>query len=256
MLLHRLTLPILSMLLAMLAPLGAFAASSFSCNEGTVLSQADAEAKLKAVQKNYDGIPGLKAKFTQRSYALTLDEERSSVGKVSFSKPGKMRWEYEAPNVQTFLVLDTTVWFYQAAERQVIIDQFRRILISDLPVSFLLGLGNLGRDFKVQKACARESNLVFVLRPSSEEKGKAGDDEQLDQFTLLVKGSDLLPRGAQVKDLAGNTTSILLDEIKVTSDFQKDAFSPKFPKGTDVSDHRVAGDDSIGERDLPEAARR
>lgn len=42
---------------------------------------------------------------------------RIESGTAYFSRPGRMRWEYEAPEEKLFLVDGTNVWFYVPADR-------------------------------------------------------------------------------------------------------------------------------------------
>jgi len=70
----------------------------------------------RALENRYQHAATLKAAFFER-----LSEGNGAVvsesGTVYFSRPGRMRWEYESPEAKLFLVDGTNVWFYVPADR-------------------------------------------------------------------------------------------------------------------------------------------
>jgi outer membrane lipoprotein carrier protein len=208
-----------------------------------MLTSAQATDALGKVQNAYSGVQSLKAGFTQESYLASLESSETSSGSVWFSKPGKMKWNYAEPEIQTFLVKDSTLWLYQKEENQVLIDEFRKVLISDLPVSFLMGLGNLKSDFSVISACQNTEGLVFNLVPSkSKDAGAKKGDEGLKGFRLLVNPNTNLPKGAMVTDVGGNVTAITLSALEANPKVNDSIFAADFPKSADINDRRVKGD--------------
>jgi outer membrane lipoprotein-sorting protein len=153
-----------------------------------------------------------------------------------FLKPGRMKWHYKEPEEQLFIVNDETVWFYQASEKQVIIDRFSRLLISELPVAFMMGLGNLKEDFTIKNACHGSDGLIFDLAPRK--VGADGKQDDLSGFKLLVDEKTFLPKGATVLDVGGNTTAIVFGGIQTGVKLGEEDFKAEFPKGTDVNDQR------------------
>jgi outer membrane lipoprotein carrier protein len=204
----------------------------FECRgESTV--PAVAQKLLGDVESSYRGLQTLRAAFIQDSYMAALDVSERSSGEMVFVKPGRMRWDYRSPEEQTFLVRDTTVWFYQPQAKQVLIDEFRDVLISDLPVAFLMGLGGLSDKFEVARACVDGAGVVFELRPRG-----AGADEGLKGFILKVD-EKRLPVGARVVDVGGNETTIFLTDRKPNLEVAESLFKAEFPAGTDINDQRA-----------------
>ena len=216
---------------------------SFRCTAAPT-SAAQAITIATKTQKKYAELTSLEAHFIQESYLAALDTREQSTGEVVYARPAKMLWTYSAPEAQTFLLRDSTVWFYQPRERQVMIDDFRKAVISDLPVAFLLGVGNLTTDFKVVEACpSGEQQLMLTLSP----KKLASDGEGMADFKLLVDAVTFSPRGALVVDMGGNTTAIRFSLTHEGRAVGKDIFEPKFPAGTDLNDQRVALQRSMSE---------
>lgn len=209
---------------------------AFDCPGGKELSASAGKEIVEKVQKAYADVKGLKAQFVQASFIQALEVSEGSQGEVWFRKPGLMKWVYSDPEVQTFLVRDDTLWFYQQREQQVLVDQFKDVLISDLPVSFLMGIGDLSKDFSLQKACSGPEGTVLEFEPKG---GQPQDEEKrLQSFRLLV-GSNYMPSGARVSDAGGNTTAILLRKVDVNPAIPDETFAPDFPKGIDVIDRRT-----------------
>jgi len=220
--------------------------SSFSCEKGRPLSTSDASQLVQAVQSSYSKVSASNGKFTQESYLAALDTSEVSSGEMWFQKPGKMRWSYKEPRAQEVVVSDNTMWVYQVEKRQVMVDSIQAALLSDLPIAFLMGLGDLARDFEVKGGCRTPKGVVLSLIPrpkSPESGGSSGTDPAeggLSGFDLLVDEGAALPKGAMVTALGGNVTAIVFEKLK------SDGITPpagtfvlEYPNGVDIVDRRV-----------------
>jgi outer membrane lipoprotein-sorting protein len=76
----------------------------------------DAQAIARALEARYHGARTLQAVFLER-YRDGRQGIRVESGTVYFSRPGRMRWEYESPEEKLFLVDGKHVWFYVPADR-------------------------------------------------------------------------------------------------------------------------------------------
>ena len=79
-------------------------------------SGADAKAAVRALESRYHHATSLKATFYER-YSDGNGGGSAESGTVYFSRPGRMRWEYESPERKLFVVDGTNVWFYVPADR-------------------------------------------------------------------------------------------------------------------------------------------
>src|SRR5579864_5269835 len=75
----------------------------------------DLVARLEAT---YRSARTLQAIFVARS-TENGQEVRSEAGTAYFRRPGKMRWEYERPEKDLFLVDGKTAWFYVPGDHTV-----------------------------------------------------------------------------------------------------------------------------------------
>ena len=212
---------------------------AFSCQSGGELSNERANDLLSKVQLKYSGIEALHGDFRQDSYVAALDEQESSSGEMWFGKPGKMRWVYTKPRPQVVVIGQGTLWLYQPENRQVVIDDIGNVLLSSLPVSFMMGLGNLSKDFDLKGACQGPEGVILRLVPHK--KGEKDDSgEALEGFDLLVDGTQFLPKGAKISSLGGNLTSIVFSNLSTKVPAQDPGrFVLEYPKGVDVIDRRL-----------------
>ena len=220
-----------------------FPSGYFQCER--VLSHDQSLQLMQLMQASYAKLSSLSSPFVQESISASLGISEVSQGVARFQKPGRMSWQYEAPNKQLFLVRDQTVWFYQADEKQVLIDRFQEVLLSELPVAFLLGVGNLTRDFVLISGCstaagAKSQDEVIMLHLRERKKAKVdGESSQgMESFKLLTDTTSKLPLGVEVVDLGGNTTRILLRKLEQNPELTDKIFEPDFPRGIDLIDRR------------------
>ena len=68
-------------------------------------------------------------------------------GRVMVKKPGKMRWDYTAPEEKLFVSDGSRIYFYIPQDKQVIVSDVPTDDQATTPALFLAGKGNLTRDF-------------------------------------------------------------------------------------------------------------
>jgi outer membrane lipoprotein carrier protein len=83
---------------------------------GALLSSGIADSVRRALESRYQHARTLKAAFLER-YSDGNGGMSAESGTVYFSRPGRMRWDYESPEEKVFLVDGTNVWFYVPSDR-------------------------------------------------------------------------------------------------------------------------------------------
>jgi outer membrane lipoprotein carrier protein len=112
----------------------------------TAVAQAPCrEDTLNRVQSAYQGISSFSGRFTQEDQQAD-GKVLSAQGQVAYQKPGRMRWNYEPPNEQLVVTDGETVWLYDPLLDNVTIQPLEDVT-QGTPLAFLLGVGNLTRDF-------------------------------------------------------------------------------------------------------------
>ncbi len=134
----------------------------------------NAERLATLVQAFYDKTRTLQADFYQTYYHRLYDRYDRSKGKVTFKKPGKMRWEYARPSGKLIVSDGQTLRVFdpgEEGERPQLIEH--AMAGHELPAafSFLTGQGKLLEDFRVRLLDpARQGfprGYVLELRPKA-----------------------------------------------------------------------------------------
>jgi outer membrane lipoprotein carrier protein len=105
-------------------------------------SRQDAGSIAAAFESRYQHARTLKAIFFQ-SYSDGKGAVSAESGTVYFSRPGRMRWEYESPETKLFLVDGVNVWFYIPADRTASRAKLNESSDWRTPLAVLAGKANL-----------------------------------------------------------------------------------------------------------------
>jgi outer membrane lipoprotein carrier protein len=194
---------------------------------GLAAESRSADQVVESLQKNYDATVDFVADFRQETQVKTLNRTLKAWGKLSFKRPGKMLWRYEEPKGQFVLADGKHLYFYQPEQNQVIKTPLKNAFRSDIPLSFLLGIGNLKRDFNATLKGTEEHQYVLRLEP----KGEAGG------FSDVLVGvsrstSDIV--WVSVRDAVGNVTTIRFSNMRKGAGVQESLFRLEVPAGADI----------------------
>ncbi len=204
------------------------AAESFLCEKKMPVGTSNI---LSQVEANYQKIENFQSGFVQQSYFIGADEWQESKGTLCYQKPGKMNWQYFAPDEQAFVSTGKVVYWYQPKEKQVTIRNLNTSFSSEIPLSFLLGVGKLAKDFKMQELCETTDGFLLKLNPNTK-------SDSLSEFYLLVDKNDYFPKGARIIDSGGNETKVQFFKIDTKIKLDDKEFAFDIPKGTDIIDQR------------------
>lgn len=186
---------------------------------------------MAAVQKRYDGIKSLKAGFTQKSYSKALDKSSESHGSVTVERPGKMRWEYAAPDGRVIVLDGKAIKIWNPEDKQLQIAALDQSGVSPTALSFLLGQGSLGDTFTAEDLSEPgRSERGLMLKP----KGDAG----FQSLVLWLDPKTLQLRESVVVDLFENRTAVRFDGITENAGVDAKAFELAAPPGAEVIDLR------------------
>src|SRR5258705_6754204 len=102
----------------------------------------------QALQKKYASIKGFSTDFVHTYRGGVLNKQLTERGHLLIKKPGKMRWEYTTPEKKLFVSDGVKIYFYIPEDRQVTITSMPPQHKATTPVLFLVGNGDLARDFQ------------------------------------------------------------------------------------------------------------
>jgi outer membrane lipoprotein carrier protein len=135
---------------------------------------SDSKAAVHALESRYAHDRTLKASFFER-YSDGKGAVQSESGTVYFSRPGRMRWEYESPEQKLFLVDGTNVWFYVPADRTLSRAKMKESSDWRTPIALLVGKADLSR------LC----RSIEIVAPASTAGGKPENHHLQDGDTVL-----------------------------------------------------------------------
>jgi outer membrane lipoprotein carrier protein len=187
----------------------------------------NADAIVDSLQKNYEATVDFVADFRQETEVKTLNRNLKASGQVSFKRPGKMFWRYEEPKGQFVLADGKYLYFYQPEQNQIIKSPLKNAFRSDIPLSFLLGIGNLKKDFNAVLKAAEESQYILRLEP----KGESGGFSEI-LLGVAKNSSDI--QWVSVRDATNNLTTIRLSGMRKGVGLKDSLFRLEVPKGVDV----------------------
>jgi outer membrane lipoprotein carrier protein len=104
----------------------------------------DVHSVVRALERRYQHAATLRAVFFER-YTDGNGGVAAESGTVYFSRPGRMRWEYESPESKLFLVDGTNVWFYVPADRTASRAKLKESSDWRTPVALLAGKADLAQ---------------------------------------------------------------------------------------------------------------
>ena len=187
----------------------------------------DEERVVDGMQKSYESAVDFAADFRQETQLKTLNRTLKAWGKVYFKRPGRMLWRYEEPKGEWVLADGNSLYYYQPEQAQILKTPLKNAFRSDVPLSFLLGIGNLKRDFRVTVKGLEQEHYVVQLAP----KGESGG---VDEVLLGVERQAFGIAWARIRDQAGNVTTVRFSNIKRGVGLKDSVFNLQVPDGVDI----------------------
>jgi len=103
-----------------------------------------AEPIVRAMEAHYRDARTLQAIFLER-YSDGRSSVQVETGVAYFSRPGRMRWEYESPESKLFITDGKIAWFYVPADRTVTRAPMRESADWRTPLALLTGKAKLSQ---------------------------------------------------------------------------------------------------------------
>lgn len=140
-----------------------------------------------ALQHKYDGIKDFSADFTHSYEGGVLKKKITERGHLVVKKPGKMKWDYTAPEAKQFVSDGFKMYSYIPQDKQVVVASVPPENDAATPALFLAGKGSLTRDFTASlvdppadmPAGSRALKLVPKVRQAeyrfARSRGRSGD---------------------------------------------------------------------------------
>jgi outer membrane lipoprotein carrier protein len=189
------------------------------------------DALARRLQIRYDAIKDFTADFTQTYEGGVLRRKTTESGTLLVKKPGRMRWEYKKPEEKLFVADGRKVYAWVPADRQVTVSALPTDDAPATPILFLLGRGQLTRDFTASLAGpvpgAPADSLAVALVPKT-------PVPDYDRLTLVVDRATLGLRMLIARDGQGGTSTFVFSQLRENVGLTDARFSFTIPRGADV----------------------
>jgi outer membrane lipoprotein carrier protein len=120
---------------------------------------------ISRVEARYD-VAGFTANFHQISTIKAMDISDEARGKMYVKRPGKMRWEYESPEVQIIITNGNRLWVYRPDDNQVMVGKAPQFFADGKGAGFLADIRLLRRKFEITAADSPDERFYALkLRP-------------------------------------------------------------------------------------------
>jgi outer membrane lipoprotein carrier protein len=192
--------------------------------QASSLRPADLDTIVERLQQRYDCSRSMQANFDE-TLSSPGGITRTRKGTVYFKKVGRMRWEFAVPSEGTVVSDGKTVYDYEKDLNQVVELPVNKALKSSA-TAFLLGLGNIRRDFKASLSPAPSSDGLthVILTP------KGGGDTM--ELGLDPKSYDIV--NFKLTNQVGSVTQLKFSDIRTNVALDDTLFKFTVPEGADI----------------------
>jgi len=200
---------------------------------GLVVGASDAAQDLaQSVQKHYDTVRDFSADFVHTYQGGMLNKVITERGHVLIKKPGKMRWDYAAPDEKLFVSDGVKLYSYLPQDKQVIVGNVPPEDQASTPTLFLAGKGDLLRDFVPSLLDAVPPGFPAGTRALKLVPKSAAPD--YDWLVLEIDPASLAIRGLVTVDAQGGQSTFFFRNLKENAGLADKDFAFRIPHGVDV----------------------
>ena len=193
--------------------------------------ETTAPALAQALQKKYDGVKDFSADFTHTYEGGVLRKQITERGRLLIKKPGKMRWQYTAPEEKLFVSDGVKMYSYIPQDKQVIVATVPPDDQATTPTLFLAGKGSVTRDFV---ASLVELPVGMPAGTQALKLVPKARQQDYDWLVLVVDPASLDIRGLVTVDAQGGKSSFSFTNLKQNIGSADKDFAFKIPRGVDV----------------------
>jgi outer membrane lipoprotein carrier protein len=194
---------------------------------GQSSSSPSAQEVATILQRKYDTIRDFSADFVQQYEGGVLKRKREERGTLFVKKPGKMRWNYKAPDEKVFVSNGVRLIQY--------FHQENRALVSPVPdddqaaVLFLAGKGNLTRDFNVSFGQVGGADTwTLRLEPKKPQP-------EYDWLEITARRDNLNFQSLTVAEKQGSRSTFFFSNFKENPGLADKLFDFSIPRGAEVT---------------------
>lgn len=169
------------------------------------------------------------ARTAQADFVQTVSDKDGRVtqqasGKMAFSRPGKFRWDYNAPYAQVIVGDGAKLWLYDADLDQVTVKPLNA-MIAGTPAALLAGDDAIEKYFSLKNAGVSDGLEWLEATPRNR-------DTTFERIRMGFKGDTLVQM--ELFDQFGQHTTLKLTHFMRNPPIAPSYFKFTPPKGADV----------------------
>ncbi|HEY7057819.1 MAG TPA: outer membrane lipoprotein chaperone LolA [Vicinamibacterales bacterium] len=182
----------------------------------------------RRLQAHYDTVRDFTADFSHTYEGGVLKKTTTERGTLQVKKPGRMRWEYTSPEHKLFVSDGQKIYSYIPADKQVIVSSMPADDQATTAVLFLVGKGNLTRDFTASyEEGAPPDAWALKLVPRQRQR-------DYDWLVLVVDRGSLQIRTLVAVEREGGRSTFEFTNYRENVGVADKIFAFRIPRGVDV----------------------
>ena len=190
---------------------------------------ADFDEALSGMELRYASADTAVGNFKQIYRVPGITQEETGVFKLK--RPGLMRWEYRTPEEKLFIADGKECFLYMPIDRQVTIYPLTPADLARTPLAFLLGGGNVRRDYTASEETEYKPAFPDTVMPRLIPVQDNGE------YTFVVLELDAKTfdiRRVIIRERNGNTSEFFLSDIVLNQKTNDRDFRFRPPRGVEI----------------------
>lgn len=185
------------------------------------------ERVISGVEQRYLS-SGFSARFVQTSTIKVMDISDTATGRIVVKPPGKMRWEYEAPDPQLIISNGKNLWVYRPEDNQVMVGESPSFFGDGKGAGFLSDIKQIREKFDIQLEKAEDpSRYVLKLVPQA-------NTLDISMIYLFISRDNFNLVRVVTYNVYEDETRVDFSDIQFDSNIEDKLFTFAAPEGTDI----------------------
>jgi len=189
---------------------------------------------LQKFNERQQAVQSLTASFTERKNLSLLAKPVLSNGTFLYSKPARIKWEYNNPEPRVFLITEDRFVAYYPNQKRA--EEVPLSKLAGRRVFRVFGIGQSAEDlqkfFDISLADAGEEKGAFLLVLTPKRR-RVKDRLQVVRF--WVDSQSYLPRKLEYLESDGDSTMLSFSNIRLNPEIAESRFNVDIPKDVQVT---------------------
>jgi outer membrane lipoprotein-sorting protein len=188
-----------------------------------------AENIAQKTEQRLRSLLSFQAEFKQVYYSSSVSTPLKEYGKVTYKKPGLMKWTYNQPEKKIILLMENKIQYYFIEDNQLLIQETTDEEQGHNIMSLLSGKKDISQDYFI------ETNEESVENKEAYHIKLIPKYDDIENFILLtIDKKSLFITQATFYDWAGNKQEFEFMDIKTNIHLPEKTFKLNVPKDVEI----------------------